>query len=1377
MQVQRPKSLMQQILEDPPTEEEVRDLPNGEVFQWLGSLGLQRYAKGFLENGYDDIRIVPELTGEDLDIIGVSNAQDRKKLLAVVSSSPRGGNPLLLSFYYYYYSSFLFFQTRSHLSCVTHPVSVRAPSPDEPEDNEDAEEKEGDVDEDEDDDDVVPESPQDSSSQERPPASPPTSGEDRGKEVARQEKVTKSGYLSKQGGANKGWKKRWVVYDGSQQLRYYKTPQDKEPAGVIHLAEVIKIAFNDAESRKDPRYSHCFDVATSREGRTYVFSAEYEVDAKAWVEFLRAQKTQASEAAAAAAKAKAASTPRPSQAGEDEEIPPLDRDTFSMDRPGSVVPGGMDDPPDKHGWLKKMGNNMAKDWKRRYVALKGSRLFYFRAHEDYIAKEPINYIEMLTTTVKPSVVSGRYRFELVTLTRSYWFQTETQTELMDWVGAIQGAIAAALTTIQSQKFESQQRAVAASGGAEPFKLSAISGAELLETLRETEANRVCADCGIPDPDWTSINLGIMVCIECSGIHRGLGVHISKVRSLPLDEWTPGLAELMKALGNERVNRIWEAEVPATVRRLSPNDEREIKKEFITTKYSYRTYLAKAVKDLDQEARDRGLFEAVKTDDVAETARLFTGGASLRYVDAETRQPLLHAAVEAGQAAQVEYLLQNGADPLVVDAGGHKIDELAQKLDRRELAASLRMAVAKAAVGNPGDDFDDEARNKYRCGYLYKTGGSNKFWKRRWFIFDEDALRYFKLKEDKEPAGIIMLGDMVSISAREDPTGTQKFYFELESCLGRTYEFAADTQSQMLDWLDFLRVVIDSKLLSNSFSVAKFDIYSFEMHGVLSKRVDNQKVGRPRWFLLKAKNLYFFRDDTRGELLGSVDLRLVTSLAWSSSDEVRQRFSLRLPNRVYHLEASTPEEAETWMRALRETMTFGVRLEVVAKRKQGSHDKAVPLVLVKCLAYVVSHCNEVDRLFEEDGDQLLVGRLRTLFDQDDLSVNLNSLTTTAVEVAAVAQLIKVFFTELPEPLLPEFVAQNLVQIGKIEDESFLTMGCEELLKQLPEWNSRTFKKLLSSLNTIAEKQSQPAEARHRLALVFAPLVMRVGGLEQGLQVSVLAFLMRVANSIFKAILPEHFPRKPVRPHLQSSSSTVSDPGDLFTIATIVEVRIGNGATGLTFPCPSSMTVKELSLNLVKKLASGTPPNLCTNYSLFEVTPEFGKKPIPVHPPEFMAKLTSCSPLSSREKSWPERADLDCHVQLAGSRRDAPPLQARPRELFARQHARRLPGPLGLALQGGSLGQILEKALVRDAADWPALLPGPQEPRGGEGAHFLPGPQCVQRVYLPQGPHRVLLRPSPQEFQAPHAHPERRGWKPPPRRPRRVHLPHSLCREGG
>lgn len=53
----------------------------------------------------------------------------------------------------------------------------------------------------------------------------------------------------------------------------------------------------------------------------------------------------------------------------------------------------------------------------------------------------------------------------------------------------------------------------------------------IDVLRKVCGNDRCADCGAPEPDWASLNLGVLVCIECSGVHRNLGVHISKVNCI------------------------------------------------------------------------------------------------------------------------------------------------------------------------------------------------------------------------------------------------------------------------------------------------------------------------------------------------------------------------------------------------------------------------------------------------------------------------------------------------------------------------------------------------------------------------------------------------------------------------------------------------------------------------------------------------------------------------------------------------------------------------------------------------------------------------------------------------------------------------------
>lgn len=107
-------------------------------------------------------------------------------------------------------------------------------------------------------------------------------------------------------------------------------------------------------------------------------------------------------------------------------------------------------------------------------------------------------------------------------------------------------------------------------------------AKVLLGLLKLPENKECADCKSKAPRWASINLGIFICMECSGIHRSLGVHISKVRSTTLDIWLPEQVAFMQAMGNQKSNDYWEADLPKEFHR----DQIE---KFIYAKYVNRRW--------------------------------------------------------------------------------------------------------------------------------------------------------------------------------------------------------------------------------------------------------------------------------------------------------------------------------------------------------------------------------------------------------------------------------------------------------------------------------------------------------------------------------------------------------------------------------------------------------------------------------------------------------------------------------------------------------------------------------------------------------------------------------------------------------------------
>lgn len=111
---------------------------------------------------------------------------------------------------------------------------------------------------------------------------------------------------------------------------------------------------------------------------------------------------------------------------------------------------------------------------------------------------------------------------------------------------------------------------------------------LIEVLLKDEDNKYCVDCDAKGPRWASWNLGIFLCIRCAGIHRNLGVHISRVKSVNLDAWTPEHVAHVQRMGNSRARAIYEANLPDDFRR--PQTETALE-SFIRAKYEHKKYIA------------------------------------------------------------------------------------------------------------------------------------------------------------------------------------------------------------------------------------------------------------------------------------------------------------------------------------------------------------------------------------------------------------------------------------------------------------------------------------------------------------------------------------------------------------------------------------------------------------------------------------------------------------------------------------------------------------------------------------------------------------------------------------------------------------------
>uniref|UniRef100_A0A8C9ZKY7 ArfGAP with SH3 domain, ankyrin repeat and PH domain 1 n=1 Tax=Sander lucioperca TaxID=283035 RepID=A0A8C9ZKY7_SANLU len=305
---------------------------------------------------------------------------------------------------------------------------------------------------------------------------------------------------------------------------------------------------------------------------------------------------------------------------------------------------------EKKGYLLKKSDGLRKVWQRRQCSVKGGMLTISHATSN---RQPVK-LNLLTCQVKPST-EDRKCFDLISHNRTYHFQAEDEQEFVIWISV--------LTNSKEEALNMAFRGEQSSGGEDG--LEDLTKAIIEDVLR-MPGNEVCCDCGAADPKWLSTNLGILTCIECSGIHREMGVHISRIQSMELDKLGTSELLLAKNVGNSSFNEIMEGNLPSPSPKPIPFSDMTVRKEFINAKYVDHKYARKTC--TSASAKMIELFEAVQSRDLLSLIQVYAEGVELMEpipeVGPESGETALHYSVRTADQTSlhlVDFLVQNSGN--------------------------------------------------------------------------------------------------------------------------------------------------------------------------------------------------------------------------------------------------------------------------------------------------------------------------------------------------------------------------------------------------------------------------------------------------------------------------------------------------------------------------------------------------------------------------------------------------------------------------------------------------------------------------------------------------------------------------------------------